>query len=1466
MKKYLSLTLFVITILFFSYTHQSYALMACHTWNPNEFWNDVVSLTMVDCCDFYPEFNPSCSTWLGSCKTTNDCFKFMDSTECNMEWWTWFSSNICTNTQPSTTWCTIENGTGKEITNYGKHWAPYWEAIASDINWVDTCNPMPIAWTSCANILDSCKKDNVTTRYLECERYDLWTTSCAVDTCNPWFVQDWNKCVAWPEKGVCSTTSQSCTTWNYVDVTNTATEYKWQCSGLNWGQNTACSLNIPVTPQAWTCSATHYGCTLWTSTNNINGSTQWTWDCQWTNWWATTSCTEDKDLTVVPPVVLGDWPINWATSSANDDSKFAWMSNETKYVLEWCTPHKIELDWPHAVECMSKYFTNEWGKAVLPINGWTDNLLSITDNMWFEIKWEWVLYIHTFATDYADNISIKKFIYKVDKTAPRFWDFVFTEISGNQYMNVENYDIAEDGQPSSLGVLHMSTQDDGYTFPLTNTYTKTSNTENPYTQNISEISKVRYKQSWLWATSPVINVALSWATDTFWWIAHFNYVSRADRIDFYKWNTVAWWPSDYHDSTTIDLTQLLTNQKELNINTFDLSKGWTPASKLTWNDGTFINVRLTDNAWNYSEKAFYVYRDEAVPLVWDIKLDFTWDWNANKLKLPWKTESRYVLANTDTNIDYNWWAWNDHMATWITMLVEDIDNTWLNQIINLGQATNGTSLPDINLSKIDNDLKNNNTWENYRNYEVQFRTPGINWNKICDAAGNCIDWNTVLSAFRAIAENISKSKSDLNINSINAGPILAWNYRNIWANWYKMNYSLKDIYWNAIRQIYDEDNVQVRKNSSIIWFENWLNEKQVDLDYTQIGLWYSTSSYSWAVLVKDMDGNELINPTAWNELELDDKLELSEVNNNSNWIFNTTIYSALPTVWGYKYMKDSAMLILNKIENTVVDNPARVYNWVGIAKTDIDYTWATNGKYFSITNNITEDINNRFNLTANSLDDYGKLNPANSSYSKDLTFANDEINLEYWSPIIYDAENFNILRDGIDSEHDKNFTELISSTYRLYERYFDASQTLWSTYSSSDNDNASFYIDEVLENQFIETSTNDDSYKVQYKAEQWKNFDTWWYVSYLKYQVDWVWFNIPSISRWVSGLWNDLKASAYYPTNISASWGISHLTQDIAITWLVNKVDGLSNNWPQIWLSSLDLERPYTRAELLEKLKKKIFTVNKVGNWCSWSTTALNESVWNSTSCTFDLNWEIVSFYEWDVEISCETTCNVTDKRTLIVKDWRVTIKSNINTNNISGQLLIASITDKWLSNVNLSLDYSNKNKQKWWIAIDENVTNIDAFLLAQWPLVSSHGINNDEIMTQFNNPNKLLNQLHIYGSVFSLNTIWGENINKCPYIETSCTQDIAKIYDLSFLRRYALVDAIQFNWISWIVPFDPDLDFSIDTKTKAKSSGWLQYKNDWNPSWSTTLRTAKSDHLAAPVIVERNNKWSTSPSYFAQD
>jgi len=49
-----------------------------------------------------------------------------------------------------------------------------------------------------------------------------------------------------PINGVCGTTSNSCVASDFVDVSDTTTNYLWQCLGSNGGTDVSCSLEIPI--------------------------------------------------------------------------------------------------------------------------------------------------------------------------------------------------------------------------------------------------------------------------------------------------------------------------------------------------------------------------------------------------------------------------------------------------------------------------------------------------------------------------------------------------------------------------------------------------------------------------------------------------------------------------------------------------------------------------------------------------------------------------------------------------------------------------------------------------------------------------------------------------------------------------------------------------------------------------------------------------------------------------------------------------------------------------------------------------------------------------------------------------------------------------------------------------------------------------------------------------------------------
>jgi hypothetical protein len=106
-----------------------------------------------------------------------------------------------------------------------------------------------------------------------------------------------------------------------------------------------------------------------------------------------------------------------------------------------------------------------------------------------------------------------------------------------------------------------------------------------------------------------------------------------------------------------------------------------------------------------------------------------------------------------------------------------------------------------------------------------------------------------------------------------------------------------------------------------------------------------------------------------------------------------------------------------------------------------------------------------------------------------------------------------------------------------------------------------------------------------------------------------------------------------------------------------------------------------------------------------------------------------------------------------------------------------------------------------------------------------------------------LKNQLHIFGSVFSENTIWWSRANpvKCPYYVSSCNQEMAQKYDLNFLRRFTL------NTL-W-----------IPIGTNAKVIGWWRYDStswtfvSWASYFARNITSLTDSYLKYPVVIEYN-------------
>lgn len=122
---------------------------------------------------------------------------------------------------------------------------------------------------------------------------------------------------------------------------------------------------------------------------------------------------------------------------------------------------------------------------------------------------------------------------------------------------------------------------------------------------------------------------------------------------------------------------------------------------------------------------------------------------------------------------------------------------------------------------------------------------------------------------------------------------------------------------------------------------------------------------------------------------------------------------------------------------------------------------------------------------------------------------------------------------------------------------------------------------------------------------------------------------------------------------------------------------------------------------------------------------------------------------------------------------------------------------------------FSNDEGSGGNIYIDWSVKRIHASLYADKHVFWWNGFQGSDAFTGTSH-----NQLYINGSIISLNTIGGGStpIPVCPYWINECTQEIAMLYDLNFLRDFRLWDTegMAFDYrsdledYSLIIDYDP--------------------------------------------------------------
>jgi hypothetical protein len=225
-----------------------------------------------------------------------------------------------------------------------------------------------------------------------------------------------------------------------------------------------------------------------------------------------------------------------------------------------------------------------------------------------------------------------------------------------------------------------------------------------------------------------------------------------------------------------------------------------------------------------------------------------------------------------------------------------------------------------------------------------------------------------------------------------------------------------------------------------------------------------------------------------------------------------------------------------------------------------------------------------------------------------------------------------------------------------------------------------------------------------------------------------------------------------------------------------------------VWQTWTDIYQLWnnSKSSLKEWIRKLVTLETKNVDWSTiWDITDLTWNTWNNPTGV-PLRNNTILYYEptpWsNIMIWDGTNKNISWVKTIIIKWWNAHIMSNMSYDNESQDML-------WL----IVMEDENWN---WWnIYIDTDITELSWTFYADKSMISYDGTNEiDGWITS----DLLKNQLYIFWTLFSENTVWGGIIPKCPYyIPTAlCSTNIAKKYDLNYLRRYFTYDdGIDGDW-----------------------------------------------------------------------
>ncbi len=238
---------------------------------------------------------------------------------------------------------------------------------------------------------------------------------------------------------------------------------------------------------------------------------------------------------------------------------------------------------------------------------------------------------------------------------------------------------------------------------------------------------------------------------------------------------------------------------------------------------------------------------------------------------------------------------------------------------------------------------------------------------------------------------------------------------------------------------------------------------------------------------------------------------------------------------------------------------------------------------------------------------------------------------------------------------------------------------------------------------------------------------------------------------------------------------------DDGVLWRYTKVDGVASssndNLGEEFDNEVRVLWKIEKASLRKNISKRVYPLLKNATIKNGTriVTSLDKTTWKNALNGTKLQNNTVLYF-WNLQGSnVSISGNSLGNKTLIVEWGNLHITGNIRWSGILGIIVLKSQRD---------------NLTQWNVYIDPAVTDIHASIYAEGSIISYK--NNTEL-SGITPPVELANQLFIQWSVFTENTLWGgiQAPYSCPYFinNADCNADIARKYDLNYLRKYRLVE-----------------------------------------------------------------------------